>query len=79
MNRNMVLYLAPESAPIASAVEQAIEWLAAQNVLSDDELMERFSETQRRTVEDRAQGGENGAKDHVRKAWQAQKLAPTPC
>jgi hypothetical protein len=69
MNRNMVLYLAPESAPIASAVEQAIEWLAARNVLSDDELMERFSETQRRTVEDRAQGGENGATDHVRKAY----------
>jgi len=69
MNRNMVLYLAPESADIASAVEQAIEWRAARNVLDDDELMERFSESQRQTVEDRAQAGENGARDSVRKAY----------
>ncbi|MDY7075916.1 MAG: DUF499 domain-containing protein [Chloroflexota bacterium] len=69
MNRNMVLFLAPDSAAIASAVEQAIDWLAAQNVLGDAGLMERFSEAQQQTIQDRATQAENETKNHVRKAY----------
>ena len=69
MNRNMVLFLAPDSAAIASAVEQAIDLLAARNVLGDAGLMERFSEAQQQTILDRAMTAENETKNHVRKAY----------
>ena len=69
MNRNMVLFCAPDSSAIASAVEQAIHWLAAKNVLGDTGLMERFSETQQQMIHDRAQQAENETKNHVRKAY----------
>ncbi len=69
MNRNMVLFLAPDSAAVAAAVEQAMEWLAARNVAGDDELMDRFSESQKQTILDRATTAENETKSHVRKAY----------
>ncbi|HEX8220925.1 MAG TPA: DUF499 domain-containing protein, partial [Chloroflexia bacterium] len=67
--RNMVLFLAPSSEPIAGAIERAMDWLAANRVKSDTDMMARFSESQRQTVQDRATSAENDTKDHVRKAY----------
>ena len=69
MNRNVVLFLAPESAAISPAVEQAIDWLAARNILGDAGLMERFSAAQQQTIQDRATQAENETRNHVRKAY----------
>ncbi|MBN1922025.1 MAG: ATP-binding protein [Anaerolineae bacterium] len=69
MNRNRLLFMAPDARPIASAVEQAMDWLAARNVAGDADLMARFSATQQDVVRDRVTEGENSTKDHVRKAY----------
>jgi len=78
MNRNMVLYLAPDSAYISGAIDRAMDWLAADRVLEDAGLMERFSEVQRETVRDRATMAANDTKDHVRKAYITVVLPSVP-
>lgn len=69
MNRNMVLYLVPDSDYVSGAIERAMDWIAAENVKGDAGLMERFSESQRETVRARAVSAKNDTKDHVRKAY----------
>ncbi|MBN1889079.1 MAG: ATP-binding protein [Thermoflexales bacterium] len=69
MSRNMVLYLAPDSEAIAGAIERAMDWRAASRVMGDAGLMERFSESQREMVHDRATNAANDTQDHVRKAY----------
>ena len=68
-NRNMVCFLPPASAAMASAIDTAIDWQAALNVLGNGELMVRFSETQQQSLRDRATQAENETKNHVRKAY----------
>lgn len=69
MNRNMVLYLAPDSGYISGAIERAMDWLAANRVLSDSGLMARFSDAQKQMIQDKATTAANDTKDHVRKAY----------
>ncbi|MBN1954210.1 MAG: DUF499 domain-containing protein, partial [Anaerolineae bacterium] len=69
LNRNMILFLVPDSEHISGALDRAIDWLAANRVLGDAGLMERFSEAQQDTVRDRATQAKNDTKDHVRKAY----------
>ncbi len=69
LNRNMILFLAPDSEYISGAIDRAIDWLAAQRVLGDAGLMVRFSEAQQEVVRDRAAQAKNDTKDHVRKAY----------
>ncbi len=78
MNRNMVLYLAPDSEYISGAIDRAMDWLAANRVLGDAGLMERFSEVQQETIRDRATGAENDTKDHVRRAYNTVVLPSGP-
>ncbi|MBN2394340.1 MAG: DUF499 domain-containing protein, partial [Anaerolineae bacterium] len=68
-NRNMVCFLPPSSAAMASAIDTAIDWQAALNVLGNADLMARFSETQQQALRDRATQAENETKNHVRKAY----------
>ncbi len=68
-NRNMVCFLPPSSAAMASAIDTAIDWQAALNVLGNADLMARFSETQQQSLRDRATQAENETKNHVRKAY----------
>lgn len=77
MNRNMVLYLVPDSTAISEAVSRAADWIAAQRVMADADLMERFSEAQQEIIQDKAAGAENDTKDHVRKAYNVVVL-PSP-
>jgi hypothetical protein len=69
MGRNLICFMAPSTSLVGSAVDRAIDWLAAQRVLDDKGLMERFSESQRQDVKDRVRQAENGTKDFVRKAY----------
>ena len=69
MGRNLVCFLAPNSNTIATAVDRAVDWLAAQRVQDDADLMERFSESRHQEIADRITQAENGTKDHVRKAY----------
>ena len=78
MNRNRVLFMAPDAGPVASAVDQAIDWLAARNIAGDADLMARFSETQQQVVRDRVTQGEINTKDHVRKAYNTVLLPAAP-
>lgn len=78
MNRNMVLYLVPDSEYISGAIDRAIDWLAADRVLGDAGLMARFSETQRETIQDRATMAANDTQDHVRKAYNTVVLPSGP-
>ncbi len=68
-NRNMVCFLPPSSAAMASAIDTAIDWQATLNVLGNADLMARFSETQQQSLRDRATQAENETKNHVRKAY----------
>ncbi|MGB3217310.1 MAG: DUF499 domain-containing protein, partial [Anaerolineae bacterium] len=76
MNRNRVLFMAPESAHIANAVSRASDWLAAERVMENTGLMGRFSESQRDTIKDKRTGAANDTRDHVRKAYNT-VLLPT--
>jgi len=78
MNRNRVLFMTPEGAPVASAIDQAMDWLAARNVAGDVDLMARFSATQQDVIRDRITEGENSTKDHVRKAYNTVLLPAAP-
>ena len=69
MNRNRVLFMAPDSAHIANAMDRAVEWLAAERVLENAGLMSRFSESQRDIIKDKRTTATNDTKDHVRKAY----------
>ncbi len=69
MNRNMVLYLAPDSEYISGAIDRAIDWLAANRVRGDAGLMARFSEEQQEIIKERATSAANDTKDHVRRAY----------
>jgi hypothetical protein len=69
MGRNLVCFMAPSSDLIAAAIDRAVDWLAAHRVSTDDDLMERFSESQRQVIDDRVKEAENGTKDFVRKAY----------
>lgn len=76
MNRNRVLFMAPDSAHIANAVSRASDWLAAERVMENAGLMGRFSESQRETIKDKRTGAANDTKDHVRRAYNT-VLLPT--
>jgi hypothetical protein len=78
MNRNMVLYLVPDSEYISGAIDRAMDWLATERVLGDAGLMECFSEVQQETVRDRATTAANDTKDHVRKAYNTVALPSGP-
>lgn len=69
MNRNLVLYLVPDSKSISSAIDRAMDWLAARSVQEDKELMERFTETQQQIIQDHLSAATNDTRDHVRKAY----------
>lgn len=69
LNRNMVLFLLPDSDYIAGAIERAIDWRAAQRVMGDAALMARFSDIQQELIRDKATTAQNDTKDHVRKAY----------
>ncbi len=58
MNRNMVLFLAPDSAYVANAIERAMDWKAAERVLENADLMARFTE--------KPEGVDSPAVDHQR-------------
>jgi len=76
MNRNRMLFMAPDSAHIANAMDRAVEWLAAERVLENAGLMSRFSESQRDIIKDKRTTATNDTKDHVRKAYNT-VLLPT--
>ncbi len=69
LNRNMVLFLLADSDAVASAIERAMDWRAAQRVASDRALMERFTELQQEFIRDKATSAQNDTKDFVRKAY----------
>jgi len=69
LNRNMVLYLVPDSEYVSGAIDRAMDWRAAQNVMGDAGLMERFSEVQQEAIRDRSTTAANDTRDHVRKAY----------
>ncbi len=77
-NRNMVLFMAPDSSEISSAIDQAMNWLAALNVLNDADLMARFSETQREVIENRRVGAQNETRSFVRKAYNTVLVPDAP-
>lgn len=68
-NRNRVLFLPPASGSMASAIDQAMDWLAALKVSGDAGLMERFSDSQKATIKDRLNEAANITKEHIRKAY----------
>lgn len=67
--RNMVLFLLPDSEAIASAIERAMDWRAALRVSSDRALMERFTPIQQDFIRDKVTSAQNDTKDFVRKAY----------
>lgn len=69
MNRNLVLYLVPDSKFIANAIDRAMDWLGARNVRQDKELMARFTESQQEMVHGHFTQAINDTKDHIRKAY----------
>ena len=69
LNRNMVLFLAPASGAISAAIDQAMDWIAAQRVQGDAGLMARFSEAQRDDIASRVARLENETKKHIRAAY----------
>lgn len=69
MNRNMVLFMAPDAGNIASAIERAMDWLAAEHVLEDASLLSRFSESQREYIQDQRTIARNDTRDYIRKAY----------
>ncbi|MBZ0275669.1 MAG: DUF499 domain-containing protein [Anaerolineae bacterium] len=69
LNRNMVLFLLADSEAVASAIERAMDWRAAERVRSDRALMERFTELQQEFIRDKVTGAQNDTKDFVRKAY----------
>jgi hypothetical protein len=76
MNRNMLLFLAPDSEYISGAIDRAMDWLAASAVLGDNGLMSRFSDEQKDEIRSRATTAANDTKDHVRRAYNT-VLIPT--
>jgi hypothetical protein len=68
-NRNMLLFLVPDSEFISGAIDRAMDWLAANAVLGDSGLMSRFSDEQKEEIRGRATTATNDTKDHVRKAY----------
>ena len=69
MNRNRVLFMAPDLSHIAGAIDRAIDWLAAERVRANPGMMSRFSESQREEIADKLTNASNDTKDHVRKAY----------
>ena len=69
MNRNMVLFMVPDSGNINLAVSRTLDWIAADKVLSDSSLMARFSEGQQDYIRDRRNSARTDAKEFVRKAY----------
>lgn len=69
MNRNMLLFLVPDTNHISEANDRAMFWLAANAVLGDSGLMARFSSEQKETIRERATTATNDTKDYVRKAY----------
>ncbi len=69
MNRNRVLFLAPDSGHIAGASERATDWLAAESVQANASLMSRFSESQREIIAEKRLAAINDVKDYIRKAY----------
>ena len=69
MNRNLVLFMAPDGEYISGAVERAMDWLAALAVAGDRGLMSRFAEPQQAMIRDKVTTAANDTQDHVRKAY----------
>lgn len=68
-NRNLVLFLAADAAEIANAINRAIDWLAADSVHSNTELMARFSKAQQQAIEQKAMDAMRDTKGFVRRAY----------
>jgi hypothetical protein len=75
-NRNMVCFLPPMADVIASAIDQAMHWLAARNVVGNDALMARFSEAQQQTIRRQITRAKNETENHIRRAYNT-VLLPT--
>jgi hypothetical protein len=78
LNRNMVLFLVPDSDFISGAIERAMDWIAANNVLGDRPLMERFSAPQQEVIQDKAASATGETKEYVRKAYNMVLLPAGP-
>jgi hypothetical protein len=69
LNRNMVLFLVPDSDFVSGAIERAMDWIAANNVRGDKALMARFSPSQQEVIEEKAVSAAGETKEYVRKAY----------
>ena len=69
MNRNMLLFMAPDSSHISSGISRAMDWMAAENILNDASLINRFSEGQQEYIHDQRTSARNDTKDFIRKAY----------